>query len=326
MPSRVKRTKVSGDGEGTGKRVKVDVEDGTDALTSGVDGMHGFDNPLFDNGVEGEAPPEYTQYDMALVETVQGRAIKIMFDVLREIVHEIAVSFLEGGVRIECVNERHCVYASVDLQGERFEQYRVRDALVVGLHPSAVHKLLKCVSAQDTVAFGVSSERPTEMDVIVKNSARNMETTCSVTSLDLPELQLRVPVMVHEFRASIKSVQLKDLCRDLVQISETITISGRSDRTVEFCAVRQNMSQKVVLGESKTLVIAAAPMQGAVSVTFVSRDLALLTKAYATSPRVVINVGKADDGKSLPLKLEYKIGDLGDLVLVLAPCSEDCGQ
>ena len=271
-----------------------------------------------------EAPAaEYTQYDMALVETVQGRAIKIMFDVLREIVQEIAVSFLEEGVRIECVNERQCVYANVDLQGAQFEQYRVRAPLVVGLHPSAVHKLLKCVSAQDTVAFGVSSERPTEMDVIVKNTARNMETTCSVTSLDLAELHVGVPPMAHEFRASIKSVQLKDLCRDLVQISETITICGRSDRTIEFCAMRQNMSQKVVLGESKTLVVASAPASGTVSVTFVSRYLALLTKAYATSPRVVINVGKTEGGQSLPLKLEYKIGDLGDMVLVLAPCPEE---
>ena len=267
------------------------------------------DNPLFDGATD-----EYGKYDMVLVETVQGRAIRIMFDVLREIVYEIAISFLDTGISIACVNEKQLVYARVDLQGEHFEQYRVKEALVVGLHPTAVHKLLKCVSAQDTVAFGVSSDRPTEIDVIVKNSTRNMETTCSVTSLDLPELKLDVPPMNYAFRASLKSVQLKDLCRDLVQISDTIAISGRSDRSVEFCAMRQNMSQKVVLGESKTMVVAAAPPEGAVSVTFISRYLALLTKAYATSPRVVLNVGD-----SLPLKLEYRIGDLGDMMLVLAP-------
>lgn len=261
---------------------------------------------------------QYSMYDMVLVETVQGRAIKIMFDVLREIVLEIAVSFVESGLHIECVNERHCVYASVDLRGDQFEQYRVVEPLVVGLHPSAVHKLLKCVSAQDTVAFGVSPSRATEIDVIVKNSARNMETTCSVTSLDMTELQLDVPQMQHEFQASIKSVQLKDLCRDLVQISDTITITGHSNRTLEFSAVRQNMREKTVLGESKTMVVAKAPQSGSVSVTFISRYLALLTKAYATSPSVVISVGK-----SLPLKLEYKVGDLGDMVLVLAPCSEE---
>ena len=268
---------------------------------------------MFD-GSKSTGADEFAKYDMVLMETVQGRAIRIMFDVLRDIVQEIAVSFLDTGISIACVNERQLVFSGVNLLGENFEQYRVKEALVVGLHPTAVHKLLKCVSAQDTVAFGVSSQRPTVVDVIVKNSARNMETTCSVTSLDLPELKLDVPPMEYAFRASLKSVQLKDLCRDLVQISDTITISGRSDRSVEFCAVRQNMSQKVVLGESKTMAVAAAPAEGAVTVTFISRYLALLTKAYATSPRVVLNVGD-----NLPLKMEYRIGDLGDMVLVLAP-------
>ena len=260
----------------------------------------------------------YPEYDSVLVETVQGRAIKIMFDVLRDIVQEIAVTFTEHDMRIECVNERNNVYASVALVGEQFEQYRVPQPFVVGLHPSAVHKLLKCVSAQDTIAFGVSSARPTEMDVIIKNSTRNMETTCSVTSLDLPEMKIEKPALAHTFQATLKSVQLKDLARDLMQIGDIITITGQHDRTIEFCARRQNMRERVVLGESKTMTVLQAPAAGAVSVTFISRYIALLTKAYATSPRVVISVGDM-----LPLQLQYKVGDLGDMVLILAPCSDD---
>ena len=295
------------------KRAKAEVEEEAAAAKAEVD----------EAGREPEAPDAYPEYDVVLVESVQGRAIKIMFDVLRDIVPEIAVTFGQAAMTIDCIHKRNCVAASVRLDGESFEQYRVAAATLVGLHPLAVLKLLKGVSAQDTVAFGVSSLRPTQMDVIVKNGSRNMETTCSVTSLDLPDEQLVLPATVHPFQASMKSVLLKDLCRDLQQIGEIVTVTGSSERTLEFAAERQGIVQRIVMGESELMVVAVAPPPpeepgappNTVSSAFISRMLGALTKAYTTSHSVVISVGE-----QMAIKLQYKVGDLGDMMLVLSPC------
>lgn len=249
---------------------------------------------------------------------MQGRSIRSLLDVLRELISEVLIKFDEHGMQISCLNNTKACFIDVRLAAGRFDEYVCEHPLHLGLHTSHVHKLLKSTGGNDTVALSVDAEADQLLCIRIANSETNTLVESQLNSLDIDAIDIEHPNMEYACRAVMLSSQLKDICREKQNISEQLTISATSDRQLCFHASGTVASQTTIVGETVNGMCMQTVPSTTVSSTFSLKYLTLLTKAHSMSKMVAISLDQ-----TRPLTLSYSVGDLGDLSLVLAANTPD---
>ena len=170
---------------------------------------------------------------------------------------------------------------------------------------------------EDTSKLIVTFENNSNTNAYIYNKLeQGRKTEFDVNLLTLDTEVLGIPETHYNAKFTMSSAEFTKLCRELYQVSETVTIEATEDN-VEFSVEGEIGKGKVALTgtlsdkiEDKTTIT----VTDAVKLSFALKYLNMFNKASTCSSTVTLMMS-ADN----PLVVEYSMDKLGSLKFFLAP-------
>lgn len=286
----------------------------------------------------------------------QGIVLKKIIESMRDIVDIANFDCNPSGISMQYSDSAHIMLLQLNLPSSFFDVFRCDRSLTLGVNMGSLMKIIRC--AGNTDAITLRAEDDGDAIGFIFESAK-AERTCEyeLRLMDISSVQLSVPEMEYDATIRMSAGEFQRICKDLLGLSETITISVIKN-TVKFSASGSLGTGSVILhpgtaGSGEKTPRSAVDMDvdeeeeetqmnedeersqrkpskeseeepvtiimnKAVSVTMSLKFLNSFTKATPLSGTVEINVTDQS-----PLRVKYNIGESGSIVYFLAPKMED---
>lgn len=251
--------------------------------------------------------------------TVQSNAFKTLFEVLKEILHDVNIAFDKDGMKIMTVDGHHVALVHLKLDAASFEAYDCPNPMKIGINMNNLYKLLKVAGNQDTISFSIQDQDASELAILIENLEKKTSTTFKLRLMDVDAETLTMPTIEFDSIITLPSSYFQRLCKDMNNISEIITIRSARDEIVFSCkgdfacqetVIKDSMADQSIEMQSKTDEI----VEGAYMLKYMN----LFNKAANLSNTLEMYMRK-----DYPLIMKYNVASLGELRFCLAPKVED---
>lgn len=246
------------------------------------------------------------------LQTVQSNALRILCEVLKETLNDVNFIFDEDGLQVMAMDGSHVALIHLKLFSDKFEKYHCDRKLQIGLNMLSFFKLMKTVTNNDIVTLFVDEHKEHELGIIIENADKNSTTTFGLKMLEIDEVQMKIPdVSSHSF-ISMPSNEFQRICRDMMNISDVITMSCKNNNLILECNGDYAI-QKTEIGEA-THGLTFSNEISDVSSVYSLKYINLFTKSTNLSNNVKIYLQS-----NFPLMLKYNVANLGEIMFCLAP-------
>lgn len=254
------------------------------------------------------------------VKTVQCNAIKTLFEVLKEILHDVNIYMDASGMRIMTVDGSHVALIHLFLDASNFEEYHCEKPMHLGVNMSNMYKLLKTATNHDTMVFFMENDVNFELGIQIENAEKKTKTRFMMKLLDVDIETLKLPEINFDCVITIPSLYFQRLCKDMSNISDTLTIQSHESQLVLSCR-GDFASQETIIEDNLNMIEGMSfnhTSPDKVRGKFHLRYLVLFNKASS-----LCNTMELYMKNNYPLILKYKVANLGELLLCLAPKVDD---
>jgi len=248
--------------------------------------------------------------------TVQAGIIRTLIEVLKEVLNDVNLIFDETGIRVTAMDGCGVALIHMKLEASKCEEYFCKNKIEVGLNMTSLFKLVKTISNSDTVSFYIKEGNKNELGIIISNSDKNSLTNFKIKLLDLDVRDFNIPDVVIECIITMPSNDFQRMCRDMLNIADTIELSSNKNHSLRVRCEGDFASQETVIGET-THGLVFSKCDTDVSGNFSLKYLNLFTKSTNLSNTIELYM-KND----YPLILKYNVADLGEIRFCLAPKSQ----
>ena len=156
-----------------------------------------------------------------LLKTVQGTAIKSVFEVLKDLLNDVNFVFDPSGVRVATLDTAHVTFVQMHLKAENFEQYQCPKRLVAGLNISNTFKILKVIGNSDTLGMGCEGEI---LNILVNNDQKKSKTSFDLKLMDINEETFDMGDLTFDVQTVIPSAMLQRTIRDMFNFATEVEI------------------------------------------------------------------------------------------------------
>ena len=254
-------------------------------------------------------PAAYALY----VKTVQGGALKGLFECLSHVLHDCNVAWEpDEGMCLLTMDNNKCALVFLKLEAANFDEFHCGAPLVTGVNMSNVCKLLKTASTRDCITLYVEHAAPDELGIAIHNSDKNAVTNYTLKLLDCDARNYKLPDITFDRILTLPSTYFQRLCRDMHQLGDHVTI-GIIGSSLRMRCEGTFASQTTVIGEHDSCMTIESSTGGDVEDVFSLRYLCTFTRASGLCATVQLLL-KAD----YPIVLSYNVASLGTLRFCLA--------
>ncbi|XP_074615853.1 proliferating cell nuclear antigen-like [Acropora palmata] len=246
----------------------------------------------------------------------QGSLLKKILDAIKDLVPSANWECSSTGVSVQAMDSSHVSLVSISLSSEGFDPFRCDRNIILGMETASLSKILKCASNDDSIT--VRAEESTDTVSFIFESP-NQERVCdyNMKLLDIDSEHLGIPEQDYDAVIQMPSSEFQRICRDLTQIGDSVKINCTKEG-VKFSAHGDLGDGNILLKQSASIDKeedqVSIELNEPVELTFALRYLNFFTKATPLSAKVTMSL-KED----VPLVLDYRIGELGNLKYYLAP-------
>lgn len=259
------------------------------------------------------------------LETTQITVIKPLFEALKDMLAEANIQCDSEGLRSIASNQKKGIVVFLQLFGSKFEDYACyKKNLSLGINLDALHKIVKPINNTTTLTLMVEQDSTEHLQVIVNNSeeGKRKKSTLKLLDLDVPKTNLG---QNNQFDMVIymSAVKFQKTCREIISsnndkvsimaYNRTLTLSCNcedSEDTIE--------AQEITLVETPEYLQFVADSGGIVQGEYSLKDILSFTKCNGVSGGGIMKIYMHND---LPLVIEYNVGGLGYMKLVIDPLS-----
>lgn len=259
------------------------------------------------------------------IRSVQGGAIKSLFEVLRDIVHDVNIIFDETGGKLVTMDSARCSLIYLKLRAESFEEYKCNGKVRLGLNMASMHKLLKTMSSHDSVIMYNTEEAANELGIHITNSEKKATTNFTLKLLDVDGDEINIPEVEFDTVVALPSIYFQRLTRDISNLSDAITITSTPTSLILKCNGDFASQETEIQSSSGTAPSAEAPLTSisthenqTISGTYALKYITLFCKASSLCATVELFIRR-----DYPLVIKYDVASLGELRFCLAPKVED---
>jgi len=193
----------------------------------------GHDTPM-ENKFSNAQPCHGGKKLLVLMKTSQCLQFKNLLECLKELLTEVNLEFIEGkGVRVVSIDPGKV--AMVHLVINDVEYFYAKGTVIAGINMSFLYRMVRSLSTGDFMEWRIYEEDPTVMYIELSNNERRTNTINKVNLLDLDEMDIIIPRVVFDRVVSMPSTDLAKHIREVVTISNFVTIRGTKS-TLEFIA------------------------------------------------------------------------------------------
>jgi proliferating cell nuclear antigen len=248
--------------------------------------------------------------------SVQGSAFKSLFEVLREILHDVNLTFNESGMKIMTVDGSRVALVYAQLNADSFEHYRCEGTLNLGVNLGHVHKLIKSSSNHGTITMYVTRARTEELGIEVAQPEKRSLSKFQLRLLDVDVENITIPDVEFTSVITLPSQYFARLCKDISAISDTVTITSRASQLI-VSAKGDFASQETFIDQTTSQIKTHDPDEE-VSGSYLLKYIVLFNKSSVLSSTMELYLKQG-----WPLITAFKIASLGELRFILAPKVDD---
>lgn len=253
-----------------------------------------------------------------LLKSIQGNAIRTLFEVLKEIVHDVCLRVDSTGVRLLTLDGARCALVYMRLRADAFEEFVCDGSFSLGLNMASVFKLVKTAGSHDTISLYMDSCTSNELGIKIQNAEKNSVTDFKLKLLDVDDEIITLPDVEFDSVITMPSAFFQRLCRDMLNLGTTMTIRSTGNTLVLGCN-GDFARQETVIGEADAGMTVATTSDKTVEGRFSLKYLSLFCKASNLSNTIELFLKE-----SYPLILKYNVASLGELKFCIAPqCDEE---
>lgn len=252
-----------------------------------------------------------------LLRSIQGNAIRTLFEVLKEIVHDVSLRIDPTGIKLLTLDGARCALVYMRLRADAFEEFHCEGTHVLGVNMTSMFKLVKTSGPHDTITLYMDSGTTNELGIKVQNAEKNSVTDFKLKLLDVDDEVITLPDVEFDNVITMPSAFFQRLCRDMLNLGETMVIRSTGDQLVLSCN-GDFARQETVIGQADAGMSMSARSDKTVEGRFSLKYLSLFAKATNLSNTIELFLKEA-----YPLILKYNVASLGELRFCVAPKVED---
>jgi proliferating cell nuclear antigen len=246
--------------------------------------------------------------------------LRKIIDSMKELVVSANFDVSPTAFALQAMDISHIGMVALYLHPDSFVEYECDKTISMGLNLQNLSKILRCTGNDDSVTITVADDA-NRATFKFENPNNKKISEFNLKMIELDSEHLSVPN--HEYTSVIKlpSAEFQKICRDLISLGEYVKISVTNDE-VKFSTQGDMGSARVALEpkdadgrpEDEISIETAHPD----SVSFTLRYLYSFGKANLLNPQVKLSLCK-----TLPLIIEYQIGETGYIRFFVAPKVDD---
>lgn len=238
------------------------------------------------------------------LKTVQGAAIKSVFEVLKDLLNDVNFVFDQNGVHVTTLDTAHVTFVSIKLLAENFERYQCPHRVVAGLNISNTFKVLKIIGNSDTVSM--SAEAGELLQIVIQNDQKKSKTSFDLKLMDINEENFDLGVLSFDVHTVVPSAMFQRIIRDMFNFATDVEIL-REGKTLRLKCKGDYVDQCTELECDEDY-------QGSIKYVYSLKYINMFTKAtnVCANVRISMNVEGA-------ILFKYEIANLGDMNFYLAP-------
>lgn len=245
------------------------------------------------------------------LKTIQASAFKNIFEVLKDILNDVNVSFSKMGIHMLTLDNARTAMVELFLDANQFEEYSCENEIIVGINTTNVFRVLKSVTANDVLVMRINDDHV--LNISIENDSKKSRSHFNLRLLDINDEMYEAPSLEIQTITTFQTVDFQRLCRDISHIGPELTIE-RSFKKIGFRCTgdfAEQYTEYDIESDSGKFDL--------MKDTFSLKYLNLFTKATS----MCSNMKLLHHGQDMPLVLEYKVTSLGELRFYLAPKSEE---
>lgn len=255
------------------------------------------------------------------LKTVQVNVFKGLIEALREIITETNIEISKRGIRISATDPSLTILVHLFLNADNFEYYECQETIVVGINIINLFKLTKTIVNNDSLTLYIDEDKTSELGIRIENEEYSKVTDYKLNLIDIDEEIIGAPDTNFVTMITMASNEFQKVCREAFNIADIIELKSIGDQLILSCN-GEFASQITTYSHTDSGVSFSHSedkdeseiIQGYYSLT----HLSLFSKCgnLCQSIKVFLENEK-------PLIIEYSVGSLGNLLLVIAPQVDD---
>lgn len=252
-----------------------------------------------------------------LLRSIQGNAVRTLFEVLKEIVHDVSLRIDKTGVKLLTLDGAKNALVYMRLWRQGFEHFECHGEHVLGLNMSSMFKLVKTSGSHDTITLYMDADATNELGIKIENAEKNSVTDFKLKLLDVDDEIISLPDVEFDSVITMPSAFFQRLCRDMLNLSDTMIIRSAGNQLILGCN-GDFARQETVIGEADAGMSVTSKSDKVVEGRFSLKYLSLFCKAANLSNTIELFLKE-----NFPLILKYNVASLGELRFCVAPKVDD---
>ena len=272
------------------------------------------------------------------IKTEHVRDIKTLFEVLKEILSDTTIEFLDPpikkkkqtksereddapqfrGMRILTISPEKTVLICLKLRAKQFGKFECKnEKYEIGVNLVQLNKMLKMADNEDEIEMYVDSDNIQELVLSVSNENLKRTRDFKLKLMDIDPTQVKPPNVESDVMITMNASEFHKICKDMAQIGQYLEIKCTNNTLIFTCegdngscdtryATTDDGVKIMFCNQNKQLII-----QG----IYELRHLNLFSKCANLSNdiQLLMKVTK------FPLVITYTVATLGEFIACVAP-------
>lgn len=252
------------------------------------------------------------------LQTVQGAAIRGLFELLKDVLIEGNFTATSEGLSLLCRDNVRSVIVSVQLDARGFDAYQCDGRYTFGINLATMYKLVKSASSADVVSIWYASDDV--LHIRLDNNERGAYTEYLLRLLDVDDAHPDVPTCEFAYVITMPSIDLRRMCNDMSALATKMRLHNDDETLTLQCTGAAAELRTVLSVNQQGLIIkrgphapdAPADVPGA---EYSLKHMVLFSRGSSISSTVDMFISAGNH----PLILQYSVASLGRVLFCLGP-------
>lgn len=241
--------------------------------------------------------------------TTDAHIMKILFKLLHNNIKTACFSITYKGISLCMTDSNRRTLIRLEMLAKEFNLYQLKEPVInIGINVNHMYKLLKSNKKKDSIIIYIKEDAPSDLciQVIPKDYTRIANSNIRIQNIQ--NLEIMVPDG-YENNLLVPSSEFCKVCKNMLSMSNTITITAIPDAVRFVCNLGSVYSREEILGENTDLDDLKDPL---FMDDFDTEQLQRIIEITGLSSNLNIHCTKG-----LPLFIETRIGNLGTIELYI---------
>lgn len=241
--------------------------------------------------------------------TTDAHVFKILFKLLHNNIKTACFSITPSGISLCMTDSNRRTLIKLDMYAKEFNMYQLSEPVInIGVNVNHMYKLLKSNKKKDSLLLYIKEDAPSDLGIQVIPKDHSRIANSSIRIQNIQNLEIMVPEG-YTHNLLVPSSEFCKVCKNMLTMSNTITISAIQDAVRFVCNLGSVYSREEILGDCISIDDFTDPF---FIDDFDTEQLQRIIETTGLSTNLNLHCHTG-----LPLFIETRIGNLGTIALYI---------